>query len=151
MMAPAPAGWLAGLGLGRYPRTYFLRSGEGITPSYLALHGEAGNTYLALVAGEPLYLEQLVSLQPGQRYRLSLRARSRDADARLSVPVCEKWMLYSSRCNWQTLWIGDTGGAMAPVFHQRRRAPGRRAVAPGAAPAEAVAVQRGRRQPGRHR
>ena len=110
MMGPSPRAWLAGMGLGRYPRTYFLRSGEGVTPSYLSLHAEHGNPYLALAAGTPLYLEQIVSLRPGQRYHLSLRARSRDVDAQLSVPVCEKWMLYSSRCVWQTVWIGDTGG-----------------------------------------
>lgn len=110
MIDPTPAGWLAGMGLGRYPRTYFLRSGEGIAPSYQSLHAENGNTYLALAVGAPLYFEQIISLQPGRRYHLSFLARSRDLDAQLSVPVCEKWMLYSRRCIWQTLWIGDTGG-----------------------------------------
>ena len=98
MMDRAPATWLAGMGLGSYPRTYFLRSGEGITPTYQSLHAENGNTYLALAVGAPLYVEQIVSLQPGRRYRLSFRARSRDPDAQLSAPVCEKWMLYSRRC-----------------------------------------------------
>lgn len=111
MIDARPAAWLAGMGLGRYPATYFLRSGEGITPTYLALQAEPGNTYLALAAGSPLYLEQMVDLQPGRRYQFSFRARSRDPDAELSVPACEKWMLYSRRCAWQTVPIGDTGGA----------------------------------------
>ena len=111
MMETRPAAWLTGMGLGRYPATYFLHNGEGVTPSYLALHGDGANTWLALAAGDPLYLEQLVDLQPGRRYVLSLRARSADHDAELSVPVCEKWLLYSARCAWQSIAVGDTGGA----------------------------------------
>ena len=111
MMETRPAAWLSGMGLGRYPATYFLHSGEGVTPTYLALRGGGGNTWLALVAGDPLYLEQLVDLRPGRRYFLSLRARSVDRDAELSVPVCQKWLLYSAQCAWQTIAVGDTGGA----------------------------------------
>jgi hypothetical protein len=111
MIDRTPAAWMAGTGLGRYPATYFLRSGEGATPSYLALQRDNGNTWLALAAGAPLYFEQIVSVQPNQRYHLSLRARSADRDAELSVPLCEKWMLYSRRCVWQSVAIGDTGGA----------------------------------------
>jgi hypothetical protein len=111
MMDDTPATWLAGMGLGRYPATYFMRSGEGIRPSYLALRAEDGNTFLAIAAGAPLYFEQIVRLQPNRRYQFSLRARSRDADARLALPLCEKWMLYSRRCVWQSVAVGDTGGA----------------------------------------
>lgn len=111
MMDRTPATMLAGMGLGRYPATYFMRSGEGIHPSYLALQAEGGNTFLTLVAGEPLYFEQVVGVQPDQRYQISFRARSRDPDARLALPLCEKWMLYSRRCIWQSAPVGDSGGA----------------------------------------
>ncbi|MDB5932881.1 MAG: hypothetical protein JWQ01_225 [Massilia sp.] len=111
MIDATPAAALAGMGLGRYPATYFMRSSEGVDPAYHALQAENGNTWLAMVAGAPLYFEQVVSLAPNRRYHLSFRARSRDADARLAAPVCHKWMLYSSRCIWQSVAIGDTGGA----------------------------------------
>lgn len=124
MMETRPGSWLTGMGLGRYPATYFLHSGEGIAPSYLALHGGGGNTWLALAAGDPLYLEQLVDLRPGRRYHLSFRARSADPDAGLRAPVCEKWLLYSARCAWQTILVGDTGGAWRD-FSASFIAPGR--------------------------
>jgi hypothetical protein len=111
MIDGTPAAWLAGMGLGRYPRTYFQRSEEGVAPTYLALEQEAGNRYVALAAGAPVYLEQLAAVAPGQRYQRRLRVRSVDADAQVSVPVCEKWMLYSRRCNWLRFAVGDTGGA----------------------------------------
>ncbi|WLI88900.1 hypothetical protein Q4S45_19685 [Massilia sp. R2A-15] len=110
MIAPTPAAWLGGMGLGRYPRAYFQHSGEGVAPTYLALREEAGNRYVALAAGAPLYLEQLAAVAPGQGYQLRLRVRSGDADAAISVPVCEKWMLYSRRCNRLRFAVGDTGG-----------------------------------------
>ena len=111
MMAATPAGALAGRGLGSYPRIYFLRSGEGVTPSYQALHAEHGNTYLSMAAGAPLYFEQIIRLQPHRRYQLRFLARSADQDSALKVPVCEKWVLYSYNCIWQSFAIGDTGGA----------------------------------------
>jgi hypothetical protein len=111
MMDRAPAAWLAGMGLGRYPATYFMRSGEGLHPSYLALQAEGGNTFLTIAAGEPLYFEQFVGVRPGQRYQISFRARSPDPDARLALPLCEKWMLYARRCLWESVPVGDTDGA----------------------------------------
>jgi O-antigen ligase len=110
MMDHGPATLLWGMGLGSYPRLYFMKSGEGITPSYQSLHSEQGNEYVALTVGTPLYLEQVVSVEPGRRYHYSVRARSDDLDAQLSIPVCEKWMLYSRRCVWNTVPVGDTGG-----------------------------------------
>lgn len=114
MVDATPERWLAGMGTGRYPATYFVRSNEGIVPTYLSLQAENDNTYVALAAGSPLYLEQIIGLQPNRRYELSLRARSDDAGARLDVPICEKWMLYSRRCVWQSFRVGDTGGDWKP-------------------------------------
>lgn len=110
MMALTPAGVLTGMGLGSYPRTFFLHSSEGVTPTYQALHAEHGDAYLAIAAGDPLYFEQSVRLHPHRRYQLSFRARSADVDAALAVPICEKWLLYSHNCIWQSFAIGDTHG-----------------------------------------
>lgn len=132
MIDRTPAAWLAGMGLGRYPRTYFQRSDEGVAPTYIALHEEAGNRYVALAAGAPLYLEQLADVAPGHGYRLRLRVRSADADAEISVPVCEKWMLYSRRCNWLRFPVGDTGGAWRQLdawFIRPARAPAKHGIA----------------------
>ena len=110
MMVLTPAGALTGMGLGSYPRTFFLHSSEAVTPTYQALHAEQGDAYLAIAAGDPLYFEQSVRLRPQQRYQLSFRARSTDLDAALAVPICEKWLLYSRNCIWHTFSIGDTAG-----------------------------------------
>lgn len=105
---------LFGMGLGRYPETYFWRSTEGIRPATYSFMKEPGNTYLALGAGSPLYFEQLVDIRPGQHYRLNVDARSKMDKAELTLSVCEKWMLYSANCVWHTLPIGNTNGEWRP-------------------------------------
>lgn len=119
MIDATPAALLAGMGLGRYPATYFLRSGEGVHPALHALRRDpgnaagnaAGNVWLTMAAGDPLYFEQIVGVEPGRHYRLGFRVRSRDGAASIGAPVCQKWMLYSGRCTWQSVAVGDTGGA----------------------------------------
>ncbi len=96
-----------GMGLGRFPDAYLFRSGASLPGTY-AFIDEDGNRFLRLGGGETLYMAQRVAVIPGQRYVLSLRVRSRSADARLGVPLCEKQLLDSHRCQWQTIPVpGD--------------------------------------------
>jgi len=99
-----------GMGLGRYPETYFFRNSEGVVPATYRFESDGNNRYLRLGAGDSLYLNQRVAVQPGQDYSLSLDARSQTQPAALAVPVCEKWMLYSYRCEWLTMSLRSGDG-----------------------------------------
>jgi hypothetical protein len=101
---------LFGMGLGRYPATYFWRNFHGGRLPAYGLTADGGNTYLTLGGGNTLFVEQIVELEPKRRYPVSFRARSRNPRAGLAVMVCEKWMLYSSNCTGQYLPVGDTRG-----------------------------------------
>ncbi len=101
---------LFGMGLGRYPETYFWRNTSGVRPANYRFVTQDDNTWLELSAGDSLYFEQIVAVQPAQHYQLRFSARARQDKADLTVPVCEKWMLYSSACVWQTVHVGNTGG-----------------------------------------
>ncbi|MES2537891.1 MAG: VanZ family protein [Pseudomonadota bacterium] len=101
---------VAGMGLGRYPAIHFWRNGDGFVPATFAFKMQAANTYLELGAGDPLYLEQLINLQPQKKYQLRFSARATRPDAILTLPVCEKWMLYSATCIWLRTPVGDTNG-----------------------------------------
>lgn len=95
------SGWptaLFGMGLGRFPETKYWRSTLHPKPATYGLENEAGNTYLRLGSGDPLGLEQMVSLQPGQSYVLKLDVRPSRPDAKMTVPICEKWLLTSYNC-----------------------------------------------------
>ncbi|GGC97240.1 hypothetical protein GCM10011396_50930 [Undibacterium terreum] len=98
-----------GMGLGSLPYAYYRHSGTDILSSY-NFAGEAGHQFLLLSGGDPLYFEQIVDVRGGQDYRLDLTLMGRSDDAELLIPVCRKWMLYSTACSWNRLPVGDTGG-----------------------------------------
>jgi VanZ family protein len=111
MISPGWQTTLFGMGLGRYPETYYWNNSEGVAPATYQLAREGGNTYLRLGAGDSLYFEQIVALQPQRNYVLSFDMRSQHPGAELTTPLCEKWMLYSLRCQWLTTAIRANGRA----------------------------------------
>ncbi|MES2364400.1 MAG: VanZ family protein [Pseudomonadota bacterium] len=110
MMDDGVATQLFGMGLGRYPETYFWRNASSVRPANYRFITQNNQTWLELSAGDVLYFEQIVAVQPGRHYRLSFDARSHQSQSNLTVPVCEKWMLYSTACVWQTVHVGNTNG-----------------------------------------
>jgi O-antigen ligase len=110
MMDGGVATQMFGMGLGRYPETYFWRNSSGVRPATYRFVTQANNTYLELGAGDSLYFEQLVAVQPDRHYQLSVLVRASQDGAALTVPLCEKWMLYSAACVWQTLPLKAADG-----------------------------------------
>jgi hypothetical protein len=106
---PGIATAVFGMGLGRFPEAYLFRSGTESLPSTYAFVDEGGNRFLRLGGGETLYMAQRVPVSSDHRYSLSLRARSRDPDARLGVPLCEKHLLDSRQCQWNVIAVPGDG------------------------------------------
>ena len=94
---------LFGMGLGRYPESHYLLSREGSHAGTYQLKTENGNTFLRLGAGEPIYVEQIVSISPHQNYVLKLNVRTSRPGEQISAGLCEKWLLTSSNCIHITL------------------------------------------------
>lgn len=110
------SGWLTeifGMGIGRFPDTHFWRSREPFHPSVHALGSEAGNSFLRIAPGSTLYVEQIVAIEPHQRYRLRFKLRSATSGATVGIALCEKWMLASSRC---AAWNKSQGTTQAGVW-----------------------------------
>ena len=101
---------LFGVGLGRYPETHYLFSREKSRSGTYQLKIEDGNVYLRLVSGSSIYIEQLVSVVPKQKYLLKLDARANKPGATITIPICEKWMLASYNCIWSSLNVGKEAG-----------------------------------------
>ena len=109
-LALRPAGWtitLFGTGLGRFPESDYLFADDASRPASYQFRQDGGNTYLRLRSGSPLYFEQLLPLRPGLSYRLAFDARSEQHDAALTVPICEKWLLTSIHCSWNSTRINQ--------------------------------------------
>lgn len=106
----------SGLGVGRFPETRFWDSvaeGRGV-PAIYTLSERDEKTVLTLMPGRSLYFWQAVTVKPEQDYRVRVTGRAGDEQARMRVLLCEKWILYSQRCQgrglafdagigWQTL------------------------------------------------
>lgn len=108
--------WLTdifGMGIGRFPDTHFWRSREPFHPSRHALGNDADNSFLRIAPGSTLYVEQIVAVEPHQRYRLRFKLRSATSGATVGVALCEKWMLASSRC---AAWNKSQGATQANVW-----------------------------------
>jgi hypothetical protein len=94
---------LFGEGFGRYPAVYLFAPRSALPPGTFEVREEGGNAFLRLGTGEAVYLDQRVPIQAQTTYRLTLRLRGTEPDAKLSVPLCEKALLYSFSCVWNSL------------------------------------------------
>lgn len=101
---------LLGAGSGTFPAAFYWYSSAPARPATYAFVRENDNVFLRLGGGESLYFEQLVSIDPGRTYRLLMDVRSSAKSATLTVPVCEKALLYSFTCAWNTLKLQSDKG-----------------------------------------
>jgi hypothetical protein len=101
------------MGIGRFPDTHFWRSREPFHPSLHVLGSEVDNTFLRIAPGSTLYVEQIVAVEPHQRYRLRFNLRSATSGNTVGIALCEKWMLASSRC---AAWNKSQGTTQANVW-----------------------------------
>ncbi|TLD47610.1 MAG: hypothetical protein FAZ92_00092 [Accumulibacter sp.] len=93
---------LFGMGIGRFPETHYWRSAETRATPY-RLETENGNTFLRLGSGSPMYIEQFVEVTSDREYVVSLSVRRPEADAAVTVFLCEKLLLTSVRCVFSEL------------------------------------------------
>ncbi len=111
-------GWLTalfGMGVGRYPATNLWAGTRLPTSATYQLASESGNTFLRLSSGSPIYVEQVVPVEPLRMYVLKFSVRPKVPNARVTIPVCEKWMLTSFNCAVQTFEFGSDVGKWVTV------------------------------------
>jgi VanZ family protein len=110
MKSPDMVTQLLGTGLGQYPLAYLYGNREGHRPVELRYEREGDDTFLRLGAGEPFYVEQIVDVNDGRRYRLTLRLRAQVADAPINVLLCERTYFHSYGCESATFTGGGRPG-----------------------------------------
>lgn len=101
---------IVGVGAGTFPAAFYWYSSVPGRPATYAFVREGGNAFLRLGGGESLYFEQLVPVDPGARYRLRIDLRSTAPAATLTIPVCEKALLYSFTCAWGGIKLRPEAG-----------------------------------------
>lgn len=103
LMDDGPMTTLIGMGFGQYPILYALGAETAKVPGTFTVMREGDNSFLRLGAGETVFLDQIVDVEPGERYLLSARIRQPAGDGTRSIPLCEKALLYSFECIWPEL------------------------------------------------
>ena len=103
LMDDGPITALVGMGFGQYPMAYLMRAESGQPPGTYSVIRNGDNPYLRLGAGESVFLDQIVAVEPGAAYTLAARVRPASGDAALGVALCEKALLYSFECGWYRL------------------------------------------------
>jgi hypothetical protein len=105
MMSPHVSTSLFGMGLGRYPDTYFWNNTHDETPGTYSYGEESNRAYLRLRApqyaigyGEVIRMLQHVNLTPNSAYKLAFDVRRMDGNTEFGISVCERWMLYPQNC-----------------------------------------------------
>jgi hypothetical protein len=110
---------LFGMGLGRFADTKYWRSSLHSKIATYQLksekQGTSDNTFLRLDAGEPIGVEQWVAIEPGQTYVLKFDVRPSHANTKVTLPICEKWLLTSARCIEPSVDLGTLKGAWRSV------------------------------------
>jgi hypothetical protein len=85
---------LFGAGLGQFPSLYAARAdARGKPVARFEFAQESGNHFLRLSPGDPVYLQQLIRVEPKTKYLLSYDVRVRTADTYVAMPICQKWIL----------------------------------------------------------
>ena len=106
-------GWetgIFGMGLGRYPESHYLFSREPHHAGTYQLKNESEHSFVRLGAGDPIYLEQIVSIEPHQKYVLRLKVRSKKARGTTIASLCEKWLITSFKCVSMPIFSGSEAG-----------------------------------------
>jgi hypothetical protein len=89
IMDPGLGTQLLGMGLGRFPETYFWTRGVDSVGQYRFVR-EAGNQFLSLRAGKDLRYGQRVSLPAYRTYTLTLDVRPQSVDVPFTVVICRR-------------------------------------------------------------
>jgi len=107
--------WL-GAGKGVFVQRYYAdRYLNGNELSRINFHVDSDNPYLAFNPSDrfgSMYLRQRFQPEPGQQYRLSIKARPRaDKPQRVLVEFCERHILqFAEECDWKGININPSGG-----------------------------------------
>lgn len=104
-----------GMGVGRYPETNYWRSVEIARAGTYRLERDKQNTFLRLGSGDPIYVEQLVSVERDQTYTLKFDVRTSRPNTLFTISLCEKWTLTPFNCVAQSFDLGAEVGAWRSV------------------------------------
>lgn len=93
---------LLGVGVGRFPATYYWQeeiANQKSVGSFWFQHEAEHQSYLTFAGAHDLRLGQAIDMKPAERYRLTLDVRTADPEAALSLRICHRKLIEPSEYN----------------------------------------------------
>jgi hypothetical protein len=110
---------LFGQGLGQFPALHAARADSQEKPvARFEFAGDNDNRYLRLYPGDPVYMQQIISVAPKTIYTLTYDVRVEAPDTYISIPMCQKWVLIltnTSDCKATDYLVKGAGVQWQPV------------------------------------
>jgi hypothetical protein len=104
LMRGDPLHVVFGMGLGSFPREFYLAQAVPLRLAAYRLDSEpGGKAFLSLAGGRAMYLDQRIAATAGRELLLRGQIRASRDRAALEVALCEKSFLASVRCDWASV------------------------------------------------
>jgi hypothetical protein len=103
------AAFFLGMGTGSYPRFAALRSPPDQQPGTYVVRHDGNRAYLTTMFGADFYFGQKVPVSHGATYTVIFDMRAPVANARVTVSLCSKLLLYSADCHVLHLTADQAG------------------------------------------
>jgi hypothetical protein len=97
-----------GMGVGKFPIIYYLTSLEESRSGYYSVINDDGQSYIRLGVGKGLYIDQAITSPLIMPLTVKFKVRVTAGKGQIGFSVCQKWLLASANCNWQTSLINQT-------------------------------------------
>lgn len=97
-----------GMGVGKYPVTYYWDNQEEIRSGSYSLLSENERNFIRLDSGYGLHIDQIISISDELPLEITVNARSPLGKGVVLLSICQKWFLSATNCSGQTLVIEPT-------------------------------------------
>ena len=116
MIEEKPMARMFGMGVGRFPVTFFWHSHRATTPGTFQIGHDISGQYLRLggarygFGGATVYFTQSVSVKPFQQLKVKFDARTTFPKVSIDVGLCEMLHIYSENCETKTVNLAKSDG-----------------------------------------
>ncbi len=94
-----------GMGIGKFPITYYLTHSEEALSGWYRILNDEGQSYIRLGVGQGLYIDQAILSSLKFPLTVSFKVRASSPNSQVAFTVCQKWLLSSVNCSWQASLI----------------------------------------------
>lgn len=98
-----------GMGLGSFPRLNQDSRKIELRSSHTSFIRDGDDGFIRMWSGMPQYVGQAIHIEADSTYQVSVRLRTSETKASLTVALCDKWLISSYNCSYTLFKIQENG------------------------------------------